>query len=132
ADASAAQVIVDREVGDYTDLETLRQWAKGCAVVTFDHEHVPTAHLQALVADGFACRPGPAALVYAQDKGLMRARLAELAVPCPRNALVTDAAGIEAFADTVGGFPVVVKTTRGGYDGKGVWFPESATAAAEL
>jgi 5-(carboxyamino)imidazole ribonucleotide synthase len=90
-------------------------------VVTFDHEHVPTEHLHALAEAGVACRPGPGALVHAQDKGVMRARLHHLGVPCPRNAVVGDAAEVAAFAETVGGFPVVLKTTRGGYDGKGVW-----------
>jgi 5-(carboxyamino)imidazole ribonucleotide synthase len=113
---SAAQVIPDHEVGDYTDLDTLRRVTAGCPVVTFDHEHVPTAHLHALEDAGVAVRPGPGALVHAQDKGVMRARLAELGIPCPRNALVATEADVEAF-----GLPCVLKTTRGGYDGKGVW-----------
>ncbi|WP_107765065.1 5-(carboxyamino)imidazole ribonucleotide synthase [Nocardioides terrigena] len=113
---SAAQVIPDHEVGDYTDLDTLRRITAGCPVVTFDHEHVPTDHLRALEESGIAVRPGPGALVHAQDKGVMRARLAELDIPCPRNALVTSTADVEAF-----GLPCVLKTTRGGYDGKGVW-----------
>jgi 5-(carboxyamino)imidazole ribonucleotide synthase len=113
---SAAQVIPDQLVGDHTDLETLRRVTEGASVVTFDHEHVPTAHLHALAADGVAVRPGPDALVHAQDKAVMRRRLAELDVPCPRNAVVTTSADVEAF-----GLPCVLKTTRGGYDGKGVW-----------
>ena len=88
---SAAQVIPDHQVGDYRDLATLRAVTAGCPVVTFDHEHVPTEHLHALEADGVAVRPGPDALVHAQDKGVMRERLAELGVPCPRNAIVGDA-----------------------------------------
>ncbi|RYP83399.1 5-(carboxyamino)imidazole ribonucleotide synthase [Nocardioides guangzhouensis] len=123
---SAAQVIPDHEVGDYTDLETLRKITDGCAVVTFDHEHVPTAHLHALEDDGLAVRPGPEALVHAQDKGVMRARLAELGVPCPRNALVHSVDDVEAF-----GFPCVLKTSRGGYDGKGVWFVRSVQDVEE-
>jgi len=113
---SAAQVIPDQLVGDYTDLGTLRKVTAGCEVVTFDHEHVPTEHLHALEADGLAVRPGPDALVYAQDKGLMREKLAVLEVPCPRNAIVTTPAEVADF-----GLPCVLKTTRGGYDGKGVW-----------
>ncbi len=85
---SAAQVIPDHVVGDYTDLDTLKKVTDGCAVVTFDHEHVPTEHLRVLAESGIAVRPGPDALVHAQDKGVMRARLAELDVPCPRNAIV--------------------------------------------
>jgi 5-(carboxyamino)imidazole ribonucleotide synthase len=124
---SAAQVIPDHLVGDYTDLPTLRKVTDGAAVVTFDHEHVPTAHLHALADDGVAVRPGPEALVHAQDKAVMRRRLAELDVPCPRNAVVTSTADVEAF-----GVPCVLKTTRGGYDGKGVWVvraPEEAQVA---
>jgi 5-(carboxyamino)imidazole ribonucleotide synthase len=113
---SAAQVIPDHLVGDYTDLPTLRRVTEGTRVVTFDHEHVPTDHLHALEAEGVAVRPGPDALVHAQDKAVMRRRLAELDVPCPRNAVVTSTADVEAF-----GLPCVLKTTRGGYDGKGVW-----------
>ncbi|RYE74300.1 MAG: 5-(carboxyamino)imidazole ribonucleotide synthase, partial [Myxococcales bacterium] len=122
---SAAQVIVDHKVGDHRDLAALRDIAQGCTVVTFDHEHVPTEHLHALEAD-VAVRPGPDALVHAQDKGVMRARLTELGVPCPRHALVADAAEVAEF-----GFPCVVKTTRGGYDGKGVWFVENEQDCAE-
>ena len=114
---SAAQVIPDHLVGDYRDLATLRKATAGCPVVTFDHEHVPTEHLHALAADGLAVRPGPEALVHAQDKAVMRERLGALGIPCPRNAVVATIADVEAF-----GFPCVLKTTRGGYDGKGVWF----------
>ena len=123
---SAAQVIPDQQVGDYRDLDTLRAVTAGCDVVTFDHEHVPTEHLRALEADGVACRPGPSAIVHAQDKGVMRARLRALGVPCPRNTLVVDVDDVTAF-----GFPCVLKTTRGGYDGKGVWFVGSGADCAE-
>ncbi len=120
-DVSAAQVIPDSVVGDYRDLETLRKVAEGCSVVTFDHEHVPTEHLHTLAGEGHACRPGPEALVHAQDKAVMRLRLEHLGVPCPRSALVSEPAEVADFAASVDGFPVVLKTTRGGYDGKGVW-----------
>ena len=130
-DVSAAQVVRDPRVGDYRDLDTLRSVAADCAVVTFDHEHVPTEHLHTLTAEGHACRPGPTALVHAQDKSVMRARLDELDVPSPRHRLVTDPAEAEAFAESVGGFPVVLKTTRGGYDGKGVWVVSSAAECAD-
>ncbi|MGO4255811.1 5-(carboxyamino)imidazole ribonucleotide synthase [Marmoricola sp. RAF53] len=123
---SAAQVIVDHEVGDYTDLAALRRITDGCTAVTFDHEHVPTEHLRALEADGLAVHPGPAALVNAQDKGVMRESLAALGVPCPQNAIVADVAEVEKF-----GLPCVLKTTRGGYDGKGVWFVKTAEDCAD-
>ncbi|MGW8374634.1 5-(carboxyamino)imidazole ribonucleotide synthase [Streptomyces sp. ODS28] len=131
---SAAQVVGDVTVGDYRDLETLRAFARGCDVITFDHEHVPTEHLRALEADGIPVRPGPDALVHAQDKGVMRQRLVAAGVPCPRHRIVRDPEDVAAFAAEGSpdeGFPVVLKTVRGGYDGKGVWIARSAEDAAE-
>jgi 5-(carboxyamino)imidazole ribonucleotide synthase len=128
---SAAQVVSDVVIGDYRDLDTLRDFARGCDVITFDHEHVPIEHLRALEADGVRVRPGPDALIHAQDKGVMRARLTELGAPCPRHRLVADPADALVFAGEVGGFPIILKTVRGGYDGKGVWFVGSEEDAEQ-
>ena len=128
-DSSAAQVVPDAPVGDHRDADAVSGFASGCDVVTFDHEHVPTALLEQLEAAGVAVRPGSAALAHAQDKSVMRARLTALGVPCPRHAVVHDAAELEAFATRVG-WPVVLKTPRGGYDGKGVLVVGSAAEAA--
>lgn len=119
-DVSAAQVVHDVVVGDYTDPATLAAFASGVDVVTFDHEHVPTPLLESLVATGVAVRPGPAALVYAQDKALMRARLAGHRANVPRNRVVGGPGELAAFGDEIG-WPIIAKATRGGYDGKGVW-----------
>jgi 5-(carboxyamino)imidazole ribonucleotide synthase len=129
-DSSAAQVVHDVTVGDYTDPTTVRSFAAGCDVVTFDHEHVPTGLLRDLESDGVAVRPGPAALVHAQDKAIMRERLASLRAPCPVSCVVPDAAALVAFGDEQG-WPIVAKTSRGGYDGKGVWRLDSAAQASE-
>jgi 5-(carboxyamino)imidazole ribonucleotide synthase len=123
---SAAQVIPDQQVGDYRDLDALRRVTQGCAVVTFDHEHVPTEHLHALEEAGVACRPGPAALVHAQDKAVMREAMERLDAPQPRWAVVSSAEQVEAF-----GLPCVLKITRGGYDGKGVWVVRAPAEIAE-
>ena len=130
-DVSAAQVVPDTVIGEYEDLDTLLQFAADCAVVTFDHEHVPTDHLRALERAGYPCRPGPDALVHAQDKACMRAGLRSLQVPCPRWALVSSTEEVRVFAESIGGWPVVLKTPRGGYDGKGVWVVRAASEAAE-
>jgi len=132
ADASAAQVVADTQVGDHQDLETLRAWAKGLDVVTFDHEHVPTPHLEALTLEGVTCRPGPEALLHAQDKAVMRRRLAELDLPCPRNRVVDSPEAVADFAAGADGWPVVLKTARGGYDGKGVWAIHNSDEAARV
>ena len=130
ADSSAAQVVSDVTVGDVDDLATLRAFAARCDVLTFDHEQVPTAHLRVLESEGHVIRPGPEALEHAQDKLLMRARLSADGAPVPRWAEVSSAADLEAFGDEVG-WPVVLKTARGGYDGKGVRLVSSHAEAEE-
>jgi len=55
----------------------------------------------------------------------MRARLMEIGVPCPRHLEVADPDDVGEFAAEVSGWPVALKTARGGYDGKGVWLIES-------
>ena len=129
-ETSAASVVHDVTVGDYTDPPTVRAFAAGCDVVTFDHEHVPTGLLRDLEAAGARVRPGPAALLHAQDKAIMRDRLTALGAPCPTNRVVAEAAALIAFGDEHG-WPVIAKTSRGGYDGKGVWRIDSAAQAAE-
>ena len=129
-DVSAASVVHDVTVGDYTDAETVRAFAAGCDVITFDHEHVPTGLLRDLESAGVVVRPGPDALVHAQDKAIMRDRLTALGAPCPVNRVVPDVAALVEFGDQQG-WPVIAKTSRGGYDGKGVWKLDSP-AEAEL
>ena len=117
-------------VGDYRDLDTVLAFAKDVDVITFDHEHVPQDVLRGLVDAGVAVHPGPDALAYAQDKIDMRTKLAELGLPQPDWAAVTDAAALDAFIADHGG-RAVVKTPRGGYDGKGVRIVSSSAEAAD-
>lgn len=127
-DVSAAQVVANTTVGDYTDRLTVLEFAADCDVVTFDHEHVPTGYLQELESRGAAIRPGSAALVHAQDKSVMRRKLSALGAPCPEFEIVPDATALAAFGDR-NGWPIIAKTSRGGYDGKGVWKLESPADA---
>ena len=124
---SAAQVAAGTRIGDYRSLADLRDFAAGCDVLTFDHEHVPGAHLAALGQEGVRARPAAAALRFTQDKLAMRERLSGLGVPCPRFAPVRGLAEVEDFA--AGAWPVVLKAVSGGYDGKGVWVCQSAAEA---
>ena len=113
-------------VGDYRDLDTVLAFARDVDVITFDHEHVPQDVLAGLVAEGIAVHPGPQALFIAQDKLVMRRRMAEIGAPQPDWAEVATADELQAFLDAHGG-RAVVKTARGGYDGKGVRVIDAAT-----
>ncbi|MEI8056201.1 MAG: 5-(carboxyamino)imidazole ribonucleotide synthase [Actinomycetes bacterium] len=128
---SAAQAVRDVRIGRHDDLDTLREFARGCDVITFDHEHVPTEMLRVLESEGVAVHPNSAALVHAQDKIVMREALTAAGVPCPQWAVVETGDDVAKFA-AVAGWPVVLKTSRGGYDGRGVWIIDDEGAAREL
>ena len=104
---SAALVAQGVTVGDHTSLEDLRAFAEQCEVVTFDHEHVPGGLLEALEAEGLRIAPGSAALRHAQDKIVMRERLAALGVPVPPFCPVATVRDVEGFARHVG-WPLVL------------------------
>ncbi|HUX70976.1 MAG TPA: 5-(carboxyamino)imidazole ribonucleotide synthase [Cellulomonadaceae bacterium] len=129
-DSSAAQVVPDAPVGAANDDAAIRSLVEGADVLTFEHEHVPNALLRDLRGHGIPVHPGPEALVHAQDKIVMRRRLTELGLPCPRWAELPDTASLERFLVEVGG-TAVVKTSRGGYDGKGVRVVHSVEDVAD-
>ncbi len=128
---SAALVANGVTVGEHTSLEDLRAFAAGCEVVTFDHEHVPGGLLEALEEEGLRIAPSSAALRHAQDKIVMRERLAALGIPVPPFTPVATLRDVEGFARHVG-WPLVLKSATGGYDGKGVWVVRDAEQAAEV
>ncbi|KUI23916.1 5-(carboxyamino)imidazole ribonucleotide synthase [Mycobacterium sp. IS-1742] len=127
----AAQVTPDVVIGSHTDLDALRRAAAGATVLTFDHEHVPTEALETLVAEGVNVAPPPAALVHAQDKLVMRRRLEAMGAPIPRYTPVDTVDDVVVFSAEVGG-PVVLKTIRGGYDGRGVVLAADADEARDV
>lgn len=143
--SAAAQVVVDAPVGLPAEGDPVVRLVDGppvADVLTFEHEHVPAEVLARVAADGVPVRPSADALRHAQDKIVMRRRLTELGVACPRWAELPDAAALERFLADVGG-EAVVKTARGGYDGKGVrvvrsaddvadWFAAAADGGPEL
>lgn len=119
AEVSAARCVPDAPVGDYKDLQTLRDFARGKDVVTFDHEHVPNEHLTTLINEGVNIQPRPQALIHAQDKLVMREAIEKLGLPNPQWAKVQSVDELISFGERIG-WPIVLKTPRGGYDGKGV------------
>ena len=126
---SAAAVAGQVQLGRHDDAQAVRELTAQVDAITFDHEHVPTAILAGIEAESLAAvRPGPAALVHAQDKLVMRRRLTELGHPCPRWWHVTSREDLQtALAES--GDRIVVKTPRGGYDAHGVRIIDAADQA---
>jgi 5-(carboxyamino)imidazole ribonucleotide synthase len=129
AEGSSAQ-LASTMVGDYTQLEVVLEFAKTVDVITFDHEHVPLAVLEALESAGVTVQPPSKALAFAQNKLQMRKKLGELDLPMPAWAEIKTAEELENFIAQNGGV-AILKTPIGGYDGKGVRVVRSAADAAD-
>lgn len=118
------------EVGDPGDLDTIRRFAEGCDVVTFDHERVDIATIATLEADGTRVHPSSTTLRFS-DKAHQRVDFSSHGLPVPPFEVVDSASGIEAFA-AEHGWPVVAKTAVGGYDGRGVFVLADVVEAREV
>lgn len=129
--SSAAQVTGQVELGDYRNWDDVLRVSQGTQAVTFDHEHVPNEFLDELITNGVNVQPQPTALIHAQDKLVMRKRLREMGAPVPPFMGIETVEDAQEFWRATNG-AVCLKARRGGYDGKGVWFPDSEEATASL
>src|ERR1700722_12986709 len=135
--AAAAELTSRVLLGSATDAGQLWALAARCDVMTFDHEHVDLEMLTTFENAGVAVRPGVEAMRLGVDKAHMRTTLAAAGIAVVPFAVLdtkgerTVASQIEAFG-AVHGWPLVLKASRGGYDGKGVWPVADMAAAAAI
>jgi len=132
-DCPAAQVCDHVVAGELGDPAVLAAFAAEVDVATLDHEHVRAELLEALAAR-VAVRPSPSVLGTVQDRLVQREFVARLGIPGPGFMAVGSRAELEQAVQRLG-FPLVLKTRREGYDGKGqlrVHGPEDFAAAEAL
>ena len=119
---SGAQV-ANFQVGDYRDLAQVREFAKNCDLITFEHELIPISIIRALENEGIKFYPTSESFIYSQDKAAMRERLVNYLAP--KWQIVT-------LANEISEFPVITKAISGGYDGRGVWKVNSQSELATI
>ncbi len=131
AEEPAALVVAETIFGSKDDPQTVLEFAESCDVVTFDHELLTPEVMEVLENCGKPVYPSPQAVIYAQDKLAMRQALTDLGIPCPRWVQIDCIDDAKSFAAEVG-YPFILKTSRGGYDGKGVWFVNGESGIAAV
>jgi 5-(carboxyamino)imidazole ribonucleotide synthase len=131
-DDAACAVAAEVVLGSPMVEAELRALAERCDVITFDHEQVDLDVIQTLVNEGVVVHPGVETLRLAVDKAHMRAVLDRSGIAMPTHIVVDLAIDGTSPIDKFGlahGWPIVLKTARGGYDGKGVWIVRDLSEA---
>ena len=121
---SAAQVS-HFVLGDYTNVDSVLEFAKSCDVLTFEHELVPQSVIKVVEAAGIKVYPRSQSFTYSQDKLEMRKKIAELNLPNPK---WQNYQGSNCELS----FPLIAKLPSGGYDGRGVFEIDSQEQLLEL
>jgi 5-(carboxyamino)imidazole ribonucleotide synthase len=122
------QVADEQIVAAYDDLRAIGELGARSDVVTYEFENIPLESVRALEAAGRIVRPGSDALRITQDRMLEKTFVRDAGALVAPFAAVDDAPSLEDAVRTIG-FPAVIKTVRGGYDGKGQWVVRDAAQA---
>ena len=127
-DAPASRVAAGTIIGDYDDPAALKTLARACAAITVEFENVPAAAMETLASLGAEVAPPPLALAVAQDRLEEKRFLGGAGLPTVAFAPIETAADLRAALAELGS-PLLLKTRRGGYDGKGqVWVAHAREA----
>ncbi|WP_300973140.1 5-(carboxyamino)imidazole ribonucleotide synthase [Sphingomonas sp. LHG3406-1] len=124
----AADVAASFTRAAFDDVPALERFAAECAVVTYEFENLPVGPLATIAGK---LRPGTPSLAIAQDRAAEKAFVEEAGASPAAWRKVDGPDDIRAAAEALG-LPLVLKTRRDGYDGKGQAWLRSADAADRL
>ncbi|KAH9699085.1 AIR carboxylase [Citrus sinensis] len=105
-------------VGSFDDSATVQEFAKRCGVLTVEIEHVDVATMEKLEQQGVDCQPKASTIRIIQDKYLQKVHFCRHGIPLPEFMEVND---LESAwrAGKQFGYPLMVKSKRLAYDGRG-------------
>jgi 5-(carboxyamino)imidazole ribonucleotide synthase len=126
----AGQIADEQIVCAYDDLRFIGELGARSDVVTYEFENIPLIAIEALEADQRLVRPSGAVLRITQERLLEKQFVRECDIDTVDFAAVSTGADLPAVVERIG-FPAVLKTTMGGYDGKGQWLVHSPDEAAD-
>jgi 5-(carboxyamino)imidazole ribonucleotide synthase len=122
------QIADEQLVAAYDDLRAIGELGARSDIVTYEFENIPLESVLALEADRRLVDPNAAVLRITQERILEKTFVRECGIPTADFAPVRDRNEFEAALAQIG-FPAVLKTTMGGYDGKGQWVVRDRAAA---
>lgn len=121
-DSPASQVADRQIIGNFYERDKIRELAQISDVITFDLEHIDSQALKDLALEGYTIHPSPKILEIIQDKSKQKDILNKNNVPIPKYKKI-DTSNFSSSIEIIKefGFPLVLKTCKGGYDGRGVF-----------
>ncbi|HEY9181265.1 MAG TPA: ATP-grasp domain-containing protein, partial [Candidatus Baltobacteraceae bacterium] len=122
------QVADEQIVAAYDDMDAIDDLGKRTDIVTYEFENIAIESVQRLEQRGFAVTPTSRVLGITQDRLLEKRFVESCGIPVARFAAVENEDDLRAACEEIG-FPAVMKTVRGGYDGKGQWRAENGNQA---
>ncbi|XP_023873348.1 phosphoribosylaminoimidazole carboxylase, chloroplastic isoform X1 [Quercus suber] len=105
-------------VGSFDDSATVREFAKRCDVLTVEIEHVDVATMEMLEQQGVDCQPKASTIRIIQDKYLQKVHFCRHAIPLPEFMQIDDLEGAKRAGELFG-YPLMIKSKRLAYDGRG-------------
>ncbi|XVF31058.1 hypothetical protein REPUB_Repub16aG0112700 [Reevesia pubescens] len=114
----ASALAYDHMVGSFDDSATVQEFAKRCGVLTVEIEHVDVATLEKLEQQGVDCEPRASTIRIIQDKYLQKVHFSRHAIPLPEFKEIGDLEGAKRAGDLFG-YPLMLKSKRLAYDGRG-------------
>ncbi|KAG6700586.1 phosphoribosylaminoimidazole carboxylase, chloroplastic-like isoform X1 [Carya illinoinensis] len=105
-------------VGSFDDSSMVQEFAKRCGVLTVEIEHVDVATLEMLEQQGVDCQPKASTIRIIQDKYLQKVHFSQHAIPLPEFMQIEDLEGAKRAGDLFG-YPLMIKSKRLAYDGRG-------------
>lgn len=114
----AGQVADKQIIASFADKYAYQKIAMECDVVTYEFEHIDAGILTDLEAQGYDIYPSGKTLMKIQDKFVQKSILQNAGIPVPDFSKVTNQQELIQLIDRMG-FPLVLKTCLGGYDGNG-------------
>lgn len=118
-------------VGSFRDTNAVQEFAKGCGVLTVEIEHVDVETLEMLEEQGLDCQPNSSTIRLIQDKYLQKVHFSRHDVPIPDFMQIDCFESAEKAGDLFS-YPMVIKSRRLAYDGRGnavAYCKEDITAA---
>ncbi|MEX2464091.1 MAG: 5-(carboxyamino)imidazole ribonucleotide synthase [Balneolaceae bacterium] len=105
--------------GSFDDVESMIEFAEFCDVITLENEFIDSDILKELVQrTGTPLWPSPESFALIENKRIEKETFEAAGIPVTPYAVVRDAKSLEAFGKQHG-WPYLLKSSKGGYDGYG-------------